>query len=92
MTNSYWNEIISCRDDIYTLQRQLRSRTDNYKDSLDEGLTEEEALWFDLLRLIDLAKQEELKPNEAEELKEILAEVKQSRETIRQDIMRIFAN
>jgi len=39
-----------------------------------------------------LAKQEELKPNEAEELKEILAEVKQSRETIRQDIMRIFAN
>ena len=88
MVNSYRNEIINCRDEIYSLHRKAQTKAGESNDFLDEA----EILYLDLVRLISQAKEEGLEPEEAGELETILSEVKASRETIKQNIVGIFAN
>ncbi|RHZ37234.1 hypothetical protein [endosymbiont GvMRE of Glomus versiforme] len=87
MVNSYLEQVRTCQDGIYELQRKARSKAIESNDFLDE----EEILYLDLINLINQAKNEGLEPSEAEELKTILTEVEQSRQTVRQDIVNIFA-
>ena len=87
MVNNYLEQIRTCRDELYSLQRKALGKAGESNDFLDE----EEVLYLDLVCLINEAKEEGLEPSEAEELKAILEEVEKSRQTVRQDIVNIFA-
>lgn len=88
MVNNYLEQVKTCRDEIYSLQRKSLTKANESNDFLDEA----EILYLDLVRLINQSKEEGLEPNEAEESREILVEVDKSRETIRQEIVAIFSN
>lgn len=88
MVNSYLEQIRTCRDEFYALQRKARVKADESSDFLDEA----EVLYLNLIHLISEAEKEELEPSEAEELKTILAEAKQSRQNVVQDIVASFSN
>lgn len=86
MVNKYWNEIVSCRDEIYTLQRKALTKADESSDILYE----EEEAYSNLIRLASLAEEEELDLSEKEQLEQILEEVEKSRQSLRTDIRAKF--
>ncbi|CAG8449537.1 17233_t:CDS:2, partial [Racocetra fulgida] len=75
---SYRDQIVNLREEIYTLQRKIRSQAGECSSLFDE----EEMLYLEITYLVDQAISEGLESSEIEEIKGILAEVKASRQTI----------
>jgi len=88
---SFQKEISSLKEEMFTLHRQIKSQAGNYKSSLDGSLEEEEVIYTELLYYINQAMEDNLEPQDAEELKEILKEVEVSHQTIGRDIITIFS-
>lgn len=81
-------EIIQLKEEILTNYRKIRNQGDNLEFLWDETELSRTALIF----LINQAREMELTPEEAGELKEILVEVDGFRQTVSGEIRTKFAN
>lgn len=71
MSNSHWGNILETKGEILVHHRKIINQRDNLRDLEEEC----QILHNDLFFYIEQAKNEGLEPEEAQDLKEILAEV-----------------
>ncbi|CFW93390.1 protein of unknown function [endosymbiont DhMRE of Dentiscutata heterogama] len=75
---NYREEVIKAKDDVLLLYRKIQNQIDNTTELGGEA----EILYNDFLFCVDQAKNEELEPEDAAELKEILQEVNNFRQSL----------